>query len=318
MSKASPLPNYPGGKGSCFRHIVNLMPPHDVYIETHLGGGNVLLRKKPAARNIGIDVDRSVIAAWSDRIPSLPFAMELYNADAVSWLQSFTAAADDVDVGRVLIYADPPYFFENNPDLSYYDKGCSVHEHRALLKLLVQLPFFVILSGYKSALYSDFLQRRSSWRCIEFPNTTHGGRKIEIAWFNFDPAMLYQRHDCRYVGDNYRERERIKRKRIRWRKRLAAMSAGERQVILESLLELEPPKTAVRTGEGKNDLAGSRRTNAPDPTRYPNTPLFDDIESSRLPVSPASPSLDLSPSTAMRSPGILPSPLAVGSRKATA
>ena len=30
---------YPGGKGKCYQHIINLMPMHDTYIETHLGGG---------------------------------------------------------------------------------------------------------------------------------------------------------------------------------------------------------------------------------------------------------------------------------------
>ena len=37
--------------------IIALMPPHDTYIETHLGGG-AIMRRKPAARhNIGIDLD---------------------------------------------------------------------------------------------------------------------------------------------------------------------------------------------------------------------------------------------------------------------
>ena len=47
---------YPGGKGQCFPHIINQMPPHQVYIETHLGGGSVLANKKPALiLNVGLD-----------------------------------------------------------------------------------------------------------------------------------------------------------------------------------------------------------------------------------------------------------------------
>lgn len=39
--------NYHGGKGGVFQKLINLMPPHEVYIETHLGvaqlcGTNVL------------------------------------------------------------------------------------------------------------------------------------------------------------------------------------------------------------------------------------------------------------------------------------
>ncbi|EQD49465.1 phage DNA methylase, partial [mine drainage metagenome] len=35
--------------------IIALMPPHDTYIESHLGGGAIMKRKPPALRNIGID-----------------------------------------------------------------------------------------------------------------------------------------------------------------------------------------------------------------------------------------------------------------------
>ncbi len=33
--------------------IIALMPPHDTYIETHLGGGAIMKRKPPALHNIG-------------------------------------------------------------------------------------------------------------------------------------------------------------------------------------------------------------------------------------------------------------------------
>jgi len=50
---------YPGGKGGAgvYQTIINNIPPHDTYIETHLGGGNILERKRPAARSVGIDLD---------------------------------------------------------------------------------------------------------------------------------------------------------------------------------------------------------------------------------------------------------------------
>ena len=37
--------------------LVALMPPHSVYIETHLGGEAVMQRKPAALCNIGIDLD---------------------------------------------------------------------------------------------------------------------------------------------------------------------------------------------------------------------------------------------------------------------
>ena len=48
---------YPGGKGRSFRTLINLMPPHDRYVETHVGGGAVLRHKLAAKKSIGIDLD---------------------------------------------------------------------------------------------------------------------------------------------------------------------------------------------------------------------------------------------------------------------
>ena len=58
---------YPGGKGRTFQHVINLIPPHRVYIETHLGGGAVMRHKRPSAYSIGIDADQKVIGTWSQR-----------------------------------------------------------------------------------------------------------------------------------------------------------------------------------------------------------------------------------------------------------
>ena len=37
---------YPGGKGKTYHQIINLLPPHKTYIETHLGGGAVVIRNR--------------------------------------------------------------------------------------------------------------------------------------------------------------------------------------------------------------------------------------------------------------------------------
>ena len=40
-----------------YQPIIAMMPPHDTYIETHLGGGAIMRRKPAALHNIGIDRD---------------------------------------------------------------------------------------------------------------------------------------------------------------------------------------------------------------------------------------------------------------------
>jgi len=252
---------YPGGKGGSFRHLVNLMPPHRVYIETHLGGGNVLMRKRPATVNVGVDVDGSVIATWRDKRSWLPFPLELHQADAVSFLRSYPFE------GGELVYCDPPYLPETRRRLNLYRHEYTREQHVELLETLVMLPCFVILSGYPSSLYAEVLQHRHGWRVIEYNTTTRRGSRLECAWFNFEPVA---RHDCRYVGDNYRERERIKRKRDRWRAKFAAMDQAEREVVLGALLEILPPKAAMEacgilppTPAVSAGIAGSDGSRAP-------------------------------------------------------
>lgn len=50
---------------------------------------------------------------------------------------------------------------------------------------------------------------------------------------------LAELHDLRYLGSNFRERERIKRKKARWQAKLAKLDPLERAAIMECLRELE-------------------------------------------------------------------------------
>src|SRR4051812_1634408 len=58
---------YPGGKSGSgvYQALINLIPPHSVYVEPFLGGGAVMRCKLPARLSIGIDLDPDVIAGWS-------------------------------------------------------------------------------------------------------------------------------------------------------------------------------------------------------------------------------------------------------------
>ena len=54
---------YHGGKNGSgvYQTIINLIPPHDTYIEPFLGAGAIMRMKRPAARNIGIDRDPEAV-----------------------------------------------------------------------------------------------------------------------------------------------------------------------------------------------------------------------------------------------------------------
>jgi hypothetical protein len=79
--------------------------------------------------------------------------------------------------------------------------------------------------------------RLEGWRTHTFQAMTRRGPATEWLWTNYpEPTAL---HDYRFLGDNYRERERIKRKIGRWTARLWGMDLLERRALLAALQTVE-------------------------------------------------------------------------------
>jgi len=78
--------------------IIALMPPHDTYIETHLGGGAIMQRKPPALRNIGIDRNQRALERFQ-----CPYPVQLVHGCAHRFLADYDYR------GRELIYGPHPF-----------------------------------------------------------------------------------------------------------------------------------------------------------------------------------------------------------------
>jgi len=266
---------YPGGKNGAgvYQTIINLMPPHDVYVEPFLGGGAVMRLKRPALVNIGLDLDAGAVrrfrrwlgdhrnlktaiagasadlaaygdnagavslnrllvlsSARRDRASLKPSSVDvarfqIFRRDAISYLLKYPWA------GGELVYCDPPYMHETRGRADLYQHEMSDAQHLELLKVLRDLPCRVICSGYWTALYACEL---AGWKTKVFNTTNRAGKKTtEWLWFNFpEPVAL---HDYRYLGSNFRERERIKRKKLRWVARLQRMPILEKRALLSAI-----------------------------------------------------------------------------------
>ncbi|EAN0852633.1 DNA adenine methylase [Salmonella enterica] len=226
--------SYLGSKAASgvYQQIIAEMPPHDTYIETHLGGGAIMLRKPRALRNYGVDIDIHTVAEFLDTQRCSAEPLNATAADAVDFLQSFDFAA----AGRVLIYSDPPYLPETRTSNARYRHEYTVEDHKRLLRCLLSLPdnVFVILSGYPSQLYDDTL---IGWRTKEFQAMTRGGVRTEKIWMNFQAGGAAYCH--KFAGKDYNDRARIKRKALRWKEKYAALPAAERLAIMTALCEVE-------------------------------------------------------------------------------
>jgi DNA adenine methylase len=210
---------YPGGKGKCYQRLINLMPVHHTYIESHLGSGAVLRHKKPARRNIGIDLDPALLDRWPAEEARPDF--EWVNVDACEYLASFSYS------GTELVYADPPYLASTRRREKIYTFDYCESDHRRLLDVLKQLPCFVMISGYENPLYEESL---GDWRKTTFSAKTHVDVRQECVWMNFpEPQRL---HDTQYLGHTYRERQTIARRQERLRTRIGAMDPVERNDLV--------------------------------------------------------------------------------------
>jgi hypothetical protein len=222
---------YPGGKmgAGVFQAIINHIPPHDIYVEAFLGGGAIMLMKRPARSSIGIDIDAKVIKTFSN-LATLDLV--LLQVDAIRWLelQKFTPST--------FIYIDPPYLMHtrSRPE-RIYTHEINEGDHKVLLDVIRKLKGMVMISGYPNAMYDDALSR---WTTATFMTTNRGGQHVtEKIWMNYPPPI--QLHDYRYLGDNFRERERIKKKKKRWQARLLNMPDLERLALAAAIAEISEP-----------------------------------------------------------------------------
>lgn len=220
---------YLGSKAAsgAYQAIIAQMPPHDCYIESHLGAGAVMAHKPAALHNFGIDIDHQALTQAKSHFQDEN--IQLIEADAVAFLRNFDYAAH----GRVLVYADPPYLANTRTSKNRYRFEYSDDDHHQLLTALRNIPADVILSGYPSELYSELLP---DWRTLEFQVMTRGGVRTEKLWMNFTAGAAYS---AVFAGVDYIDRQRIKRKAERWALKYQQLPPAERLAILSEMLKDE-------------------------------------------------------------------------------
>lgn len=217
--------SYPGSKAQAgtWQRIIGQMPPHRLYVEPFFGSGQIFWRKRRALHTIAIDLRQDVLAT----LASEP-AVTAICGDALRWLETI----DPKLAPDTVVYCDPPYLLSTRQGRFYYDHEMSDEAHVRLLMLLQALKCHVLLSGYPSELYSSQLQ---DWRCIQYRARTRGKTVVECLWCNF--AERDELHDCRYAGQNFRQRLAWRRLAGRWLDRLDRMPGRKRGYLLDAIAQ---------------------------------------------------------------------------------
>lgn len=256
--------SYPGGKAGSgvYQTLINQIPPHDVYISATAGHDAVLRYKRPASRNIAIDLDSSPLEWWARYRDDV----ECHNCDGVEWLRmnfgfyspdpvagfgvgrsraSDPASRDrtSLDPGasaevasqpgpgasRIFTLLDPPYPAEVRTSGKLYKFDQLERPfHERMLATAKRLPCMVMICCYPNEYYDAEL---SDWRSHDYFSVCRSGEKrAERLYMNYpEPVEL---HDFRFLGKCKRERERIKRQQATLRKKLANLPPQERAAFL--------------------------------------------------------------------------------------
>lgn len=226
-----------GGKGGAgvFQNIINLMPPHTTYVEAFLGSGIILKKKRPAHCSIAIEIDSQTI----NRFLSVEFDhlenFTIKNGDALEILPKLRLEK------TALIYCDPPYLLETRKSKAkiYNHEMMTEGYHLALLSIIKRLDCMVLISGYESDLYNTKL---STWCKHQFKTTNRAGQHVtETVWMNYPTPFLL--HDYRYLGDNFKEREKIRLKKDRLKNKLLMLPTLERMALIGAVEELKEKLT---------------------------------------------------------------------------
>ena len=86
-----------------------------------------------------------------------------------------------------LVYLDPPYLADR--ERGYDHDQYSDEYHERLVIVAIKAKCMVLLSGYESELYKDYLTRASGWRMRRIKTATRGNNgkdseREEIMWHN--------------------------------------------------------------------------------------------------------------------------------------
>lgn len=235
VSESSDQSSYFGGKGGCFRHLINQIPPIDNLYVPFAGHCAIARNISPPRAVFLNDLDPKVVTWWRTSMDvTLPAGWKVTNRCGIECLEDLVR---DSDLRRVcgmfekcLIYLDPPYLHSTRRSETRYRFELSVDDHVRLLAIAKELPCKIMISGYSSKLY---LKELANWRHFDFPSMTRGGQATEHVWCNYPQPTELQ--DYRFLGSNKRERFKLDRRRRNLIRKLKRLKPIERNALIAAV-----------------------------------------------------------------------------------
>lgn len=222
-----PLQTYPGRKAAAgqWQKIISEIPKCKTFIEVMCGSAFISsIIAKTGCRIVINDIDRAVIDKHNYDAGKKIIKM---NNDYAVCVNACKSQPDPV------FYFDPPYMKETRSyqgDIYNYEWNDKAHER--FLNFVQRIKSPVLISHYPCDLY-DFTLKK--WRKITYKAMTRAGIRDENLYMNFPQPVLLQCY--KHIGENFIDRQRIKRKVENLIAKLKREPDQERAAILSAVIE---------------------------------------------------------------------------------
>lgn len=122
--------------------------------------------------------------------------VQIENSPAIEMIKRF-------NYSNVFMYLDPPYLLKTRSGKQYKHEMTD-EEHEELLKTILQNEAKIMISGYESDMYNDYLKK---WNKAYFTSCAeHNGTRQEVIWMNYEPpAKQLNFEDIVWKGDEKNE-----------------------------------------------------------------------------------------------------------------
>lgn len=229
------LTNYPGAKtnSGIIQFLINNIPVHDRYFELFAGSAQLFRTKRPAnvsyLNDVDIDVTRALFNEFGEDIRN-----EFNSISFVDFVLKYKD--NERDFNRdCFLYLDPPYpeCSRRNGRKYYKYEMLDNKAHITFLTLCKTIDANIMISTRENDLYDEHLP---GWRKKVFNTVDRVGPVQEVIYMNYpEPNQLHQ-YD--YVGEDFTDRQRIKRKLERIVRKIGALPVYERHLIMQALNDI--------------------------------------------------------------------------------
>lgn len=115
---------------------------------------------------------------WIIEIAERLRCIQIENRPAIEVIERF-------DFENVFMYLDPPYLLGvRSGKQKQYKHEMTDSDHEELLKMILKNKAKIMISGYESEMYNDYL---CNWRKEQFQSCAeHSGTRTETVWMNYD------------------------------------------------------------------------------------------------------------------------------------